>query len=277
VTAKIIDGNKIAKEILDSLKDEMKGLDPKPGLAVVLVGKDPASVLYTSKKVEACEELGIISERFELADDISGDELLKLIDKLNKNDKVHGILVQLPLPKHIDENKIIEAIDPRKDVDGFHPQNLGKLMIGSPGLAACTSIGCLKLIESTGIELKGKEAVVVGASNIVGKPMFFLLQNQNMTVTLCDEHTVDLASHTKKADVLVVATGVPNLINKDMVKAGAVVIDVGTTRQGKKVVGDVDFDAVKEIAGFITPVPGGAGPMTIACLMENTLKAYKNL
>ncbi len=272
----LIDGKKIAKEILDNLRAKVRGRAVKPGLAVVLVGKNPASVLYTGMKTETCSEIGFYSEKHELSEDTSEERLLELVGSLNRDDRIHGILVQLPLPKHIDEKKVMLAIDPEKDADGFHPMNLGKLVIGEPGLVSCTPLGCMKLIDSTGVSLEGKEAVVVGASVIVGKPLMYLLLNREMTVTICHIKTRDLASHTRRADVLIAAAGSPGLIKKDMVKRGAVVIDVGTTMVNKKATGDVDYE-VRDIAGFVTPVPGGVGPMTIACLMENTYKAYESL
>ncbi len=272
----LIDGKKISQDILDDLKSKVKNLGIKPGLAVVLIGDNPASVLYTSMKTETCSEIGFYSEKHELPKDTSEKALLDLIKKLNMQENIHGILVQLPLPKHINEKKVMLAIDPMKDPDGFHPVNLGKLVIGEPGLVSCTPQGCMKLIESTGITLDGKEAVIVGASVIVGKPLMYLLLNSGMTVTICHIKTRDLASHTRRADVLISAAGVPGLIKKEMVKKGAVVIDVGTTLVDKKAVGDVDKE-VEGVASFITPVPGGVGPMTIACLMENTYRAYENL
>lgn len=265
----MLDGQRMAEELMAKIR-----FQGEPGLAVVLVGEDPASVLYTDKKRKACEKIGIRSFMYRLPEKTTEGELLVLIEKLNQDELVHGILVQLPLPEHVDTNNIINAIDPAKDVDGFHPLNLGKLMSGRPEMVACTPLGCMKLIESV-TKVEGKDAVVVGASDIVGKPMFFLLLNRGATVTMCHEHTKDLAEHTRRADILVVATGVPHLIKKDMVKKGAVVIDVGINRLDGKLVGDVDFDAVKQVTKHITPVPGGVGPMTIACLMENTVKAYK--
>ena len=287
--AQIISGTEIAKEIREELKQEIAQLKEKhnlvPGLATVLVGEDPASQVYVGSKVKTCEALGVYSERHDLPADASEEELLALIDKLNKDPKIHGILVQLPLPKHIDTTKALYAIDPQKDVDGFHPVNLGKLVIGEPDYLPCTPHGIQQLLIRSGVETKGAEVVVVGRSNIVGKPVANILlqkkEGANATVTVCHTATRDLAFHTKRADILIVAAGRPKAITADMVKEGVVVIDVGVNRIGKTaegkaiLCGDVDFEAVKEKARAITPVPGGVGPMTITMLMLNTLRAAK--
>lgn len=275
MTAKIIDGKKIAGEILQGLKEKIKSMKEKPGLALVLAGNNPASEIYVNSKEKACNEAGFYCERFNFGNDISETGLLNLINSLNQKRNLHGILVQLPLPKQIDEKLILNSILPHKDVDGFAPVNLGSLVSGNAVLAPATARACLHLIESTGIEIEGKNAVIVGRSNIVGKPAAMMLLEKNATVTICHSKTKNLAEYTKKADILVVAVGRPGMITKDMVKPGAVVIDVGINRVNGGVVGDVDFENVKEIAGYITPVPKGVGPMTIAMLMENTLKAME--
>lgn len=289
MTAQIISGNDVAKEIRAELKREIAELKEKhnvvPGLVTVLVGADPASQVYVGQKEKTSKNLGIYSERYDLAEDTGQEELLKLIDKLNKDPKIHGILVQLPLPKQLNEGEVLYAIDPKKDVDGFHPVNVGKLMIGEPDYLPCTPHGIQQLLVRTGVETKGAEVVVVGRSNIVGKPIAnIMLQKKdgaNSTVTICHTATKDLSFHTKRADILIVAAGKPKAITADMVKEGVVVIDVGVnqigmTADGKRIlVGDVDFDAVKEKAKAITPVPGGVGPMTITMLMMNTLRAAK--
>ena len=289
MTAQIISGTETAKQIREELKQEIAELKDKhnliPGLATVLVGEDPASQVYVGQKEKTSLALGIYSERHDLPADTSEEELLTLIDKLNKNSKIHGILVQLPLPKHINETRVLYAIDPKKDVDGFHPVNLGKLMIGEPDYLPCTPHGIQQLLIRSGIKTEGAEVVIVGRSNIVGKPIAnILLQKQdgaNATVTICHTRTKDMAFHTRRADILIVAAGKPKAITADMVKEGVVVIDVGVhqigkTESGKRILcGDVDFDAVKEKAKAITPVPGGVGPMTITMLMLNTLRAAK--
>ena len=289
MTAQIISGRDIASEIKEELKQEIAELKQKhnlvPGLATVLVGEDPASQIYVGQKEKTSLALGIYSERHDLPADTSETKLLALVDKLNKDPKIHGILVQLPLPKHIDSTKVLYLIDPRKDVDAFHPVNVGKLMIGEPDFLPCTPHGIYQLLVRSGVNIKGAEVVVVGASNIVGRPVAALLSLEKEgfggTVTLCHILTKDISVHTKRADILIVAVGKPKLITADMVKKGVVVIDVGTNRIGKTaegkdiLVGDVDFEAVKEKAKAITPVPGGVGPMTIAMLMMNTVKAAK--
>ena len=273
--AKIIDGKKIAEKILNELKSKIKNSKQKPGLALVLVGNNPASEIYVNFKEKTCKEVGFYCERFNLDKNIGELDLLNLVNNLNQKTNIHGILVQLPLPKQIDEKLIVNCILPHKDVDGFTPVNLGSLVSENTILAPATAMAVLHLIESTGINIEGKNAVVVGRSNIVGKPVAMMLLEKNATVTICHSKTRNLAEHTKKADILVAAVGKPKLIKKEMVKEGAVVIDVGINRVDGKIVGDVDFENVKEVAGFITPVPKGVGPMTIAMLMENTLKAME--
>jgi methylenetetrahydrofolate dehydrogenase (NADP+)/methenyltetrahydrofolate cyclohydrolase len=280
--ASIIDGNKIALDIRNEVRQsaialkEQKGI--VPGLAVVLVGEDPASHVYVGKKAKACAEVGFLSREYRFSAETDEENLLKIIKKLNKDKLIHGILVQLPLPKHISTEKIITAIDPRKDVDGFHPYNVGGLVIGSPLFVPCTPQGIMALIARTGIDLKGKEAVVVGRSNIVGKPIALLLLAEHATVTICHSRTKDLPSVTRRGDILIAAVGKPQMIKADMVKDGAIVIDVGVNRlENGKLAGDVDFDEVAPKASFITPVPGGVGPMTIAMLMKNTLDAVLTL
>ena len=275
----IIDGNKIAQDIrnevrLSTLELKQKGI--VPGLAVILVGDDPASKIYVGKKTQDCAEVGFLSREYKLPEATSEEKLLSLIDDLNKDKLIHGILVQLPVPKHIRTDKIIESIDPRKDVDGFHPYNVGRLVAGNPCHSSCTPYGIMELFDRSGIELSGKEAVVVGRSNIVGKPMALMLLARNATVTICHTRTRDLAAVTRRADILVAAAGRAQMIKGDMVKDGVVVIDVGTNRlDNGKLAGDVDFPAVSLKASYITPVPGGVGPMTRAMLMKNTLNAAK--
>lgn len=244
------------------------------GLAVIIVGDDPASRVYVNNKKKACEEVGIYSEEYALDADTTQEELLALIAKLNVKKEISGILVQLPLPKHINEESVINAIDPKKDVDAFHPVNVGKIMVGNFDFVPCTPAGVMELIKESGIDVCGKDCVVVGRSNIVGKPQAMLLLHENATVTICHSKTANLAEKTKKADILVAAVGIPKFIKGDMIKPGAVVIDVGINRTAdKKLVGDVDFDSCEPICAAITPVPGGVGPMTIAMLMKNTVKA----
>jgi len=289
MTAKLINGNEVAQQIREELKQETTQLKEKynviPGLVTILVGENPASISYVTAKQKTSKELGFYSIQDNQPATITEEELLKLIDKYNKDPKIHGILVQLPLPKHIHETKILYAIDPKKDVDGFHPVNVGKLMIGEADYLPCTPAGIQQLLIRSGAKIDGAEVVVVGRSNIVGKPIAnILLQKQkgaNATVTICHTGTKDMAFHTKRADILIVAAGKPKAVTADMVKQGAVVIDVGVNRigmtpEGKaKLCGDVDFDGVKEKASAITPVPGGVGPMTITMLMMNTVKAAK--
>jgi len=281
MTAQIIDGKTIAQQVRAEWKvraDALKARGVTPGLAAVIVGNDPASKVYVANKVKACAELGLYSKHIELGSDISEAALLAEIAALNSDPKIHGILVQLPLPKHLDAHKVIEAINPDKDVDGFHEKNVGALVTGETPFPSCTPFGVMVLLEKTGIAIEGKHAVIVGRSNIVGKPMALLLLHKNATVTICTSKTVDLAKHTRDADILVAAVGKPNFITGDMVKPGAVVIDVGINRNAEgKLVGDVDFASVKEVAGYITPVPGGVGPMTITMLVANTVRAVERL
>jgi methylenetetrahydrofolate dehydrogenase (NADP+)/methenyltetrahydrofolate cyclohydrolase len=277
IMAKLLMGKEVSARIKDELKEEaakMKERGINPGLAVIIVGDDPASRVYVNNKKKACEYCGINSYEYALPAETTEEELLKLIDELNNDNKVSGILCQLPVPKHINEQAIINAINPAKDVDAFHPVNVGKIMTGDYDFVPCTPAGVMELIKESGIDVNGKECVVVGRSNIVGKPMSMLLLHQNGTVTICHSRTQNLAEKTKKADILVAAVGIPNFIKGDMIKEGAVVIDVGINRIApKKLVGDVEFESAEKVAGAITPVPGGVGPMTIAMLMKNTLKA----
>ena len=280
--AVIIDGNKVAQEIRQAARKDALAWKEKtgvvPGLAVILVGEDPASKVYVAKKAKACAEAGFLSREYRLPTDTSETKLLSIINELNADKLIHGILVQLPLPKHIHPDKIIAAIDPRKDVDGLHPYNVGGLVAGNPLYIPCTPKGIMELIGRTGIELTGKEAVVVGRSNLVGKPIALLLLAQNATVTICHSRTKDLSEVTRRADILIAAVGKTEMIKANMVKEGAVVIDVGVNRlENGKLIGDVAFDEVAVKASYITPVPGGVGPMTIAMLMENTLEAAKRV
>ena len=274
-----IDGKKISTEIKDELKETVaqyreQGIEIT--LAVIQVGTDPASTVYVGNKKKACEYIGIHSLAYELEENTTQEQLLELIKKLNKDETVNGILVQLPLPKHIDEDEVIRAISPSKDVDGFHPQSVGALSIGEKGFVSCTPAGIIQLLKRTGIEIEGKECVVVGRSNIVGKPISMLLLRENGTVTICHSRTKDLKEVTKRADILIVAIGKPKFITADYVKEGAVVIDVGIHRnENNKLCGDVDFDSVEPKASAITPVPGGVGPMTIAMLMNNCVEAVE--
>ena len=288
MSATIIDGKQIAADTRAEVAvktAELKAKGIVPCLAVILVGENPASVSYVTGKQKALAECGMKDESVHLPESTSEEELLALIHKLNKDDTVHGILVQLPLPKHINEEKVLLAIDPEKDVDGFHPVNVGNMMIGKKAFLPCTPHGIIVLLEKMGIETKGKHAVVIGRSNIVGKPVSILLARRetNCTVTICHTGTPDIKTFTKQADIIVAASGHPNTVTADMVKDGAVVIDVGvnripdsTKKSGFRLVGDVDFEAIKEKASFITPVPGGVGPMTIAMLMANTLESAEN-
>ena len=275
--AKLIDGKLISQQIKDELKEKVTALKTEGkeiGMAVIQVGNDPASSVYVGNKKKACEYIGIRSESYELPEETTQDELIALIEKLNADDKIHGILVQLPVPKHIDEDTIIKAISPKKDVDGFHPQSVGALSIGQPGFVSCTPAGVIQLLKRSGVEIEGKECVVIGRSNIVGKPMSLLLLRENGTVTITHSKTKDLKEVCKRADILVVAIGRPKMIDSSYVKNGAVVIDVGIHRgDNNKLCGDVDFDSVEPIASAITPVPGGVGPMTIAMLMNNCVEA----
>ena len=277
MTAHIIDGKAIAQQVRAEWKmraDALKARGITPGLAVIIVGEDPASKVYVANKVKACAELGLHSEHIALPADTPEAALLAKIAELNHDPRIHGILVQLPVPRHIDSSKVLEAIDPAKDVDGFHPVNVGALVTGNMRFAPCTPYGAMKLLEKSGVAIAGKHAVVVGRSNIVGKPMALLLLQANATVTICTSKTVDLAKFTRDADILVVATGKPKMISGDMIKPGAAVIDVGINRMANgKLCGDVDFDSAKEVAGWITPVPGGVGPMTITMLVANTVQS----
>ncbi len=274
--ATIIDGKAISEKVREEIRAEVEKLEEKPGLAVVIVGEDPASKVYVRNKAKGCAEVGFYSEVHELPEDTTENELLDLIEKLNNNDKINGILVQLPLPKHLDEKAVINAIRPEKDVDAFHPVNTGKIMIGDYDFLPCTPAGVMRLLKETGVEVSGKRCVVVGRSNIVGKPQAMLLLQQNGTVTICHSRTADLKEECRRADILVVAIGRAKFIDADYIKPGAVVIDVGMDRdENGKLCGDVDFESAKEVASAITPVPGGVGPMTIAMLLTNTLKAYE--
>ncbi len=271
----IIDGKKIAKKLRTSIAEQVVKLNRKPGLAVILVGDDPASAVYVRNKDNACKEVGFYSQKINKPANITQAELLAEVERLNSDDKIDGILVQLPLPNHLDANQVIEAINPNKDVDGFHSENIGKLMQNKAYLRPCTPKGVMTMLATTGIDLVGKDCVVVGASNIVGRPMAMELLNARATVTICNSKTQDLSSKVKQADIVVVAVGIPKLIQGDWIKEGAVIIDVGINRlDDGSLAGDVDFDSAQQHAAWITPVPGGVGPMTIATLLENTLTAY---
>ncbi|MFC0970387.1 bifunctional methylenetetrahydrofolate dehydrogenase/methenyltetrahydrofolate cyclohydrolase FolD [Pasteurella multocida] len=279
MTAQVISGTELSKTIKSQVAQKIETYTQQgkrsPGLVVILVGADPASQVYVGSKRKSCAEIGIQSKSYDLPETTQESELLALIDELNADTTVDGILVQLPLPKHIDSTKVIERITPEKDVDGFHPYNVGRLCQRIPTLRACTPYGVMKLLETTGIDLHGKHAVIVGASNIVGRPMALELLLAGCTVTVTHRFTKDLAHHVRQADILVVAVGKPKFIPGDWIKAGAIVIDVGINRQEGKLVGDVEYDVAIEKAGYITPVPGGVGPMTVAMLMFNTLSAYE--
>lgn len=271
-----LDGKALAAKIKERVRGEAAAMPRKPGLAVVLVGNDPASRVYVTSKRKDCEECGFYSEEYALLEETTQAELIGLVETLNRREDIDGILVQLPLPKHLDEEAVIQAIDPAKDVDGFHPMNAGNLLIGRPGFLPCTPAGIMDLLEEYGIDPAGKRAVVVGRSNIVGKPMALLLLRRNATVTVCHSRTPDLGRYCREADILVAAVGRRGLITADMVKDGAVVVDVAMNRdESGKLCGDVDYAAVGEKAAYLTPVPGGVGPMTRAALMENTLLAAK--
>ena len=276
-----IDGKAFSQTVLEKIKGEHSQLKEKygkpAGLAVVIVGNNPASQVYVKNKIRACENVGFYSENIELDENISEKELLQEINKLNKNDRINGILVQLPLPAHINELKIIDSISPEKDVDGFHVSNIGKMVIGDEtGFLSCTPYGIMQLLEEYKIEIAGKDAVIIGRSNIVGKPMALMLIQKGATVQVCNSNTKDLRKKLNKADIIIVAAGVPKLLKKEDVKEGAVVIDVGINRVDGKICGDVDYEEVAEKTSYITPVPGGVGPMTIASLIKNTFKSYKN-
>jgi methylenetetrahydrofolate dehydrogenase (NADP+) / methenyltetrahydrofolate cyclohydrolase len=277
MSAQLIDGNALSQQLRTQVSQRVAQLKSKgitPGLAVILVGENPASQVYVRNKVKACEDTGMhsILERYPAS--MAEGELLARVEALNQDPSIHGILVQLPLPDHIDAHKVIEAISPQKDVDGFHVASAGALMVGQPGFWPCTPYGCMKMLESIGYNLQGKHAVVIGRSNIVGKPMALMLLQQDATVTICHSRTANLKAMTLQADVIVAAVGKRNVLTADMVKPGAVVLDVGMNRNDEgKLCGDVDFEGVKEVAGYITPVPGGVGPMTITMLMVNTLES----
>lgn len=277
--AKIIDGKAVSAAVKEQVKEETERLKEQgivPGLAVVIVGDDPASRVYVNNKKKACKLVGFHSEEYALGSETTQEELLALVEKLNKDDSINGILVQLPLPKHLDDKAVIAAIDPKKDVDAFHAENVGKIMIGDYKFLPCTPAGVMELLASENIEIEGKSCVVIGRSNIVGKPMAMLLLHKNGTVTITHSRTKNLKEICLGADIIVAAVGIPKFLKGDMVKDGAVVIDVGMDRdENGKLCGDVDFDEVEKKAGYITPVPGGVGPMTIAMLMKNTLMAAK--
>jgi len=276
----LIDGKSLSKKVQNYVKSEVEILKREknmvPGLAVVIVGDDPASHAYVGMKEKACKNVGFYSIAHKMPDTITQDEIINIITMMNKNPHIHGILVQLPLPKHINTDKLLEVIDPVKDVDGFHAYNVGRMVSNLDSFVACTPLGVMRMFEEYEIELEGKDVVVVGASNIVGKPMASLLLNKNATVTVTHIYTKDLASHTRKADIVIVGVGLPNLIREDMVKEGAIVIDIGINRlEDGSLAGDVDFENVSPKCSHITPVPGGVGPMTIAMLLENTLRSAK--
>ena len=276
----LIDGKSLANKVQTNVTSEVEILKRDknivPGLAVILIGDDPASHAYVKMKAKACEKVGFYSITHNMPDTISQDEIIATIEMMNANPRIDGILVQLPLPKHVDTDKILEVIDPKKDVDGFHAYNVGRLVTNLDSFVACTPLGVMKMFEEYNIDLKGQDVVVVGASNIVGKPMVSLLLNADATVTITHIHTKDLAAHTRNADIIVVGVGVPGLIKEEMVKEGAIVIDIGINRIADgSLVGDVDFENVSKKCSYITPVPGGVGPMTIAMLLSNTLKAAK--
>ena len=274
--ANIINGKEISAAIREEIKAGVQGMSVRPGLAVVLVGDDPASAVYVRNKSKACAEVGIYSEVYRLPEETGREQLLGLIEQLNQSPLIHGILVQLPLPKHLDPEEVIMAIDPAKDVDAFHPVNVGKIMIGNYDFLPCTPAGVMELLHRSGIEVSGKECVVIGRSNIVGKPQAMLLLHENATVTVCHSKTRDLPSVCRRADILVSAVGKAKFVTADMVRNGAVVIDVGMNRdENGKLCGDVDFEPVSKKASYITPVPGGVGPMTITMLLKNTVTAAK--
>jgi len=277
--AAIIDGNEIARAVRADIKAQTSSLweeaGVRPGLAVILVGEDPASQIYVRRKENACAEVGFLSREFKLPATTTEEELLGIVEGLNEDPAIHGILVQLPLPPQIDPDTVLAAIRPEKDVDGFHPVNIGRLVAGLPSCEPCTPKGILRLLKSTGIPLAGKEAVVIGRSNIVGKPVALMLLAESATVTVCHSRTKDLAEHLRRADILVAAVGKPRFVTADMVKEGAVVVDVGINRLEEGLVGDVDYGPVSEKASWVTPVPGGVGPMTIAMLMVNTANAFR--
>ena len=280
MSAEILSGKTMSEELRAEIASRVSALKDKgvtPGLAVILVGNDPASEIYVRNKGNGCTEVGMYSRTINMPAETSQEELEKAIEELNTDSAIHGILVQLPLPKHLDEQAVLAKILPEKDVDGFHLINAGHMLTGTEGVVACTPRGALHMIKSTGVNLSGKEAVVIGRSNIVGKPMAMLLLKENCTVTMCHSRTQNLAEHTRRADILVAAVGKAGFVTADMVKPGAIVIDVGINRVDGKVKGDVDYDAVKEVAGWITPVPGGVGKMTITMLLMNTVEAAERM
>ncbi len=272
--ARLIDGKAISAQVKDECRDRVRRENLDVTLAVIQVGSDPASTVYVGNKKKACEYIGIHSRSYELPEETGEEELLRLVESLNEDESVHGILVQLPLPDHIDEDRVIETISPKKDVDGFHPQSVGALSIGQPGFVSCTPAGIVQLLKRSGVEIDGKECVILGRSNIVGKPMAMLMLRENATVTVCHSHTANLKEVARRADILIVAIGKPRFITREYVKEDAVVIDVGIHRGSDgKLCGDVDFADVEPVASAITPVPGGVGPMTIAMLMNNCVEA----
>lgn len=280
MSAEVIYGKQLAEDLRQEMKEEVSDLHQRgirPKLVVVIIGEDPASMSYVKGKQRASEKVGMDSDLIELSVDTSEKDLLDLISRLNQDETVHGILVQLPVPDHISDQKIIEAIDPKKDVDGFHPENVGKMLTGQDTFFPCTPYGILVMLKRADITIEGKHVVIIGRSNLVGKPVGQLLLNENATVTHCHSRTKDLPSHTKKADILIVAAGKPSLISGEHIKQGAVVIDVGVNRVDGKLTGDVDFESAKEVASYITPVPKGVGPMTITMLLHNTIKAAKRI
>ena len=279
--ARVIDGRRIAAEIRKQLAEEAKLLweehGLRPGLAAILVGSDPASEVYLRIKRKACEEASFEFRKYSLPENVGEEDVIELLQKLNGESSIHGIIVQLPLPPHLDENRIITSIPPEKDVDGLHPVNMGRLLLGDEAITPCTPTGIITLLSKEGISLRGKHVVIINRSKIVGRPLMVMMTNRDATVTVCHSKTVNLTDHTRSADILVVAVGKPMFITEDMVKDGAVVVDVGINRVEGRIVGDVDFERVKEKASAITPVPGGVGPVTIACLLENALIAYEKI
>ncbi len=275
MAAKIIDGKKMASAILEAAKLEVASFSRPPCLAIVIAGDDAASLLYVQKKIDACKKVGIKSKDIRLPASATGQEIISAVRKLNRDSGVDAILVQVPLPGQIDEDKVLSEVLPEKDVDGFHPQNFGKLALNTGKLIPCTPKGVIHMLKESGVSLSGKKAVVIGRSRIVGKPLALLLLNEDCTVTICHSKTSDIGAITRQADIVCVAVGKPHTLRADMVNPGAVIIDAGTNREGEKLTGDVDFGAVREKASLITPVAGGVGPMTVAMLMENTIECYK--
>ena len=273
--AEILDGKNLSEKIITELKKKVDEQEKKPGLAVLIIGKNPTSLIYVNKKEDACKAMGVYSEKHMLPEDVNEEEVIKLIKKLNYDKKIHGILIQLPLPDHLNENRILNELSPLKDVDGLNPLNLGKLLKSEDSFIPCTPKGIMRLLKEYNINLKGKNVVIINHSNIVGKPLSLMMLNKNATVTVCHIDTKDLMMHTKNADILITAAGVPGLIKTNMLKERVIVIDAGIYKRGNKIMGDVDFENVSKIASYITPVPGGVGPMTVAMLMENTLLAMK--